>query len=83
MTSPCTRWPVASEATCDKLRWEVRSRQERDGEAWSEDHELEKVTVFDETNSTIDFAKQRVTNMKFCQVLSKCLECSLSALSAF
>ena len=55
------------------------------GEGW-QDHELEKVkehTVFDETNSTIDFAKQRVTNMKFCQVLSKCLECSLSALSAF
>ena len=61
---------VASEATCDKLRWEVRSRQERDGEAWSEDHELEKVkehTVFDETNNTMDFAKQRVTNMKFCR----------------
>lgn len=61
---------VASEVLADKIRWELRSREERDGADWTEDWEYEKVQkgiVFDEENTRMDHSKERVTNMPFCR----------------
>ena len=61
---------VASEVLADKIRWELRSREERDGADWTEDWEQEKVQkgiVFDEENTLMDHSKERVTNMPFCR----------------
>ena len=52
----------------DKLRWEQRSIQERNGVEWSEEIELKSVqekTVYDVAESTINFSKQRVTDLLF------------------
>ena len=52
----------------DKLRWEQRSIQERNGVEWSEEIELKSVqekTVYDVAESTINFSKQWVTDLPF------------------
>ena len=52
----------------DKLRWEQRSIPERNGVEWSEEIELKSVqekTVYDVAESTINFSKQRVTDLPF------------------
>ena len=57
---------VAVEVCVDKLRWEDRSREEK-GE-WTEEAEWEAVKnkmVHDETNATINFSKQRVTDLPY------------------
>ena len=61
---------VASEVMADKIRWELRSREERDGANWTEEWEYEKVQkgiVFSEENARMDHSKERVTNMPFCR----------------
>ena len=50
------------------MRWEQRSIQERNGVEWSEEIELKSVqekTVHDVAESTINFNKQRVTDLPF------------------
>ena len=57
---------VAAEVLVTKLRWESRSREEREGEKWSEEWEWDQVKekiVFDEPNGTMDYSKQRVTDL--------------------
>ena len=64
---------VASEVLADKIRWELRSREERDGADWTEDWEQEKVQkgiVFDQENTLMDHSKERVTNMPFCKQIN-------------
>ena len=65
---------VATEAALDKLRWERRNIEEREGEAWTEEWELEKLkesTVWDPETNTMDHAKLRATNLKFCRRVIK------------
>ena len=53
---------VAAEVMVDKLRWEDRSRKQRDNGTWTEDWEWDQVqnkTVYDESKKSLDFAKQR------------------------
>ena len=60
----------SSEVLVDKLRWEERARQQREGAPWSTEWEWDKVkkaTVFDEPNKTMDHARERVTDMPFCR----------------
>ena len=59
----------ASEVMVDKIRWETRRRQERGG-PWTVEDELEKVlakTVLNEEEGTMDFSKQRVTDIPECR----------------
>ena len=49
---------IASEAACDKLRWEMRSKGQREGSAEEEWEKAEDHIVFDEPNNSLDFAKQ-------------------------
>ena len=61
---------TAAEVMIDKLRWEMWSKEERDGEDWDEEEEWETVkekTVYDEARGVLDFAKQRVTDMPTCR----------------
>ena len=61
---------AAAEVMVDKLRWERRAQEERDGEPWSEEVEWEYVqakTVYNEATGSLDFAKRRVTDMKTCR----------------
>ena len=56
---------VAAEELVTKLRWESRSREEREGE-WTEEWEWDQVKqkiVFDEPNGTMNYSKQRVTDL--------------------
>ena len=64
------RIETAAEVMIDKLRWEMRSKEERDGEDWDEEEEWETVrekTVYDEAGGVIDFAKQRVPDIPTCR----------------
>ena len=61
---------VATEAALDKIRWERRNIEQREGEAWTEEWELEKIkesTVWDPATNTMDHAKLWTTDMKFCR----------------
>ena len=52
-----------------KMRWELMSRGERSqtwSEEWEEERMLEK-KVYGDTTHTLDFRKQRVTDMKSCK----------------
>ena len=58
---------VAVEEVLTKIRWEDRSRDERDGEQWTPEYQIEKNlfhTVYDEENGVLDFRKKRVTDLK-------------------
>ena len=61
---------VAAEVLANKIRWELRARDQREGAEWTEEHEWELVKekmVFDEPNKSMNFAKQRVTDMESCR----------------
>ena len=65
-----TKVEIAAEVMADKMRWELRSIEERDGQQWSEDIELksvEKKTVHNSANATIEFCKQRATDLPSCR----------------
>ena len=65
---------VATEAALDKIRWERRNIEQREGEAWTEEWELEKLkesTVWDPETNTMDHAKLRATDLKFCRRVIK------------
>ena len=60
---------AASEVMADKIRWEMRSREEREG-PWTEEKEWEDVeakTVHNEADKTMDFSKLRVTDIPECR----------------
>ena len=53
-----------------KIRWEERSQEQRDGAPWTEEQEWEDVqakTVSDTERGSMDFSKQRVTDLKTCR----------------
>ena len=61
---------AASETMIDKLRWEMRARDERENKPKTLETEWESVeakTVFDEESASVDFSKQRVTDMSSCR----------------
>ena len=61
---------VAGEVLADKIRWELRSREQREGQPWTEEKEWEDVrkkTVYDEIKGEVKFARQRVTDMPSCR----------------
>ena len=50
----------------DKVRWELRCRQERDGEPWTEEWEMrqqEKKEVYRPVERRMEFSRRRVTDM--------------------
>ncbi len=58
---------VATEEVLAKIRWEDMSRDERDGEQWTPEYQIEKNlfhTVYDEENGVLDFRKKRVTDLE-------------------
>ena len=58
---------VATEEVLAKIRWEDRSRDERDGEQWTPEYQIQKTlltTVYEEENGVLDFRKKRVTDLK-------------------
>ena len=58
---------VATEELLAKMRWEDRSRDEREGQEWTPEWEIEKTlshTAFDEAEGSLDFKKKRVTDLK-------------------
>ena len=61
---------VGLQTVAVKVRMECRNREQRDGEEWSEEWQLEqtrKKTVYDEETATLSFNKKRVTDMKTCR----------------
>ena len=73
---------VAAEVMAAKVKWELRARENRNGDttvqsqnqdrggAWTEDWELEQVRekeVYQNETATIDFANQRVTDVASCR----------------
>ena len=61
---------VGLQTVAVKVRMECRNREQRDGEEWSEEWQMEQTrakTVFDEETSTLSFARKRVTDMKTCR----------------
>ena len=58
---------VDMEVCMVKLRWEVRSKEGREGEPWAEDwqfNELATSRVFDESTKKMSFSKLKVTNIQ-------------------
>ena len=61
---------VESEVLLTKIRWELRSQEERDGQPWDLKWEEEKAletNIYDRTEHTLDFTKARVTDMNTCR----------------
>ena len=60
---------VATQMLMAKIRWELRSQEEREGEVWSEawEERMMEKTVYDDSTHKLDFNKQRVTDMKSCR----------------
>ena len=57
---------VSTEIMKDKVRWELRSREEREGEAWTEEWEVrqqEEKEVFRPVEKKMEFSRRRVTDM--------------------
>ena len=61
---------AASETMIDKLHWEMRAREEREGDPKTLESEWESVeakTVHNEAEVSVDFSKQRVTDLPSCR----------------
>ena len=57
---------VSTEIMKDKVRWELRSREERDGEPWTEEWEMrqqEEKEVYRPVERRMEFSRRRVTDM--------------------
>ena len=57
---------VATEVMMAKMRWDERLKKERNDQEWTEEWEWNQVqnkTVFDPSNNSLNFAKQRVTDI--------------------
>ena len=63
---------TAAEVMSAKIRWEMRSREEKDFEPWSEESEWKEVmkkTVHDQESCHMNFQKRRVTDLSRCRRL--------------
>ena len=57
---------VSTEILKDKVRWELRAREEREGRPWSEEWEFQQQDekeVFRSNEKKMEFARRRVTDM--------------------
>ena len=57
---------VSTEIMKDKVRWELRAREEREGRPWSEEWEFQQQDekeVFRSNEKKMEFARRRVTDM--------------------